>query len=108
MRRQFAHPGRDDGRRRLLVVLQQQRHSVGAKLGIDVVPPGHDRQQGVGIAARGHRFGRAEVDQRLAREVPGKTIKEMEDLLALSYEAFLVKLSRWQDVQIVESEEGDE
>jgi len=45
---------------------------------------------------------------RLAREVPGKTIKEMEDLLALSYEAFLVKLSRWQDVQIVENEEGDE
>lgn len=45
---------------------------------------------------------------RLAREVPGKTIKEMEDLLALSYEAFLVKLSRWQDVQIVENEDGDE
>jgi terminase small subunit / prophage DNA-packing protein len=45
---------------------------------------------------------------RLAREVPGKTIKEMEDLLAQSYEAFLIKLSRWQDVQIVEDEEGDE
>lgn len=45
---------------------------------------------------------------RLAREVPGKTIKEMEELLAQSYEAFLMKLSRWQDVQIVEDEEGDE
>lgn len=45
---------------------------------------------------------------RLAREVPGKPIKEIEELLAGSYEAFLVKLSRWQDVQIVEDDEGDE
>lgn len=45
---------------------------------------------------------------RLARDVPGKPIKEIEELLAASYEAFLVKLSRWQDVQIVEDDEGDE
>ena len=45
---------------------------------------------------------------RLARDVPGKPIKEIEELLAASYEAFLVKLSRWQDVQVVEDEEGDE
>ena len=45
---------------------------------------------------------------RLAREVPGKPIKEIEELLAGSYEAFLVKLSRWQDVQIIEDDEGDE
>lgn len=44
---------------------------------------------------------------RLAREVPGKPIKEIEDLLAASYEAFLVKLSRWQDAAVVE-DEGDE
>ena len=44
---------------------------------------------------------------RLAREVPGKPIKEIEELLAASYEAFLVKLSRWQEAQIVE-EEADE
>lgn len=44
---------------------------------------------------------------RLAREVPGKPIKEIEDLLAASYEAFLVKLSRWQDAAVVE-DEGDD
>lgn len=43
---------------------------------------------------------------RLARKVPGKPIKEIEDLLASSYEAFLVKLSRWQDATVVE--EGDD
>jgi len=43
---------------------------------------------------------------RLAREVPGKPIKEIEDLLAASYEAFLVKLSRWQDAAVIE--EGDD
>lgn len=44
---------------------------------------------------------------RLAREVPGKPIKEIEDLLAASYEAFLVKLSRWQDATVVD-DEGDD
>lgn len=44
---------------------------------------------------------------RLAREVPGKPIKEIEDLLAASYAAFLTKLSRWQDAAVIE-EEGDE
>ena len=44
---------------------------------------------------------------RLAREVPGKPIKEIEDLLASSYEAFLVKLSRWQDATVVEDEGED-
>ena len=44
---------------------------------------------------------------RLAREVPGKPIKEIEDLLAMSYEAFLVKLSRWQDATVVEDEGED-
>ena len=44
---------------------------------------------------------------RLAREVPGKPIKEIEELLASSYEAFLIKLSRWQDAAVVE-DEGDE
>lgn len=44
---------------------------------------------------------------RLAREVPGKPIKEIEDLLASSYEAFLVKLSRWQDATVVEEGEGE-
>lgn len=43
---------------------------------------------------------------RLAREVPGKPIKEIEDLLAGSYEAFLVKLSRWQAAAVID--EGDE
>lgn len=45
---------------------------------------------------------------RLAREVPGKPIKEIEDLLASSYESFLVKLSRWQDATVVEDEEGND
>lgn len=44
---------------------------------------------------------------RLAREVPGKPIKEIEDLLAGSYEAFLVKLSRWQDAAVID-DEGEE
>lgn len=45
---------------------------------------------------------------RLAREVPGKPIKEIEDLLAGSFEAFLMKVARWQDVQVVEEEDGEE
>lgn len=44
---------------------------------------------------------------RLAREVPGKPIKEIEELLAGSYEAFLIKLSRWQSVQVVEEGEDE-
>jgi hypothetical protein len=32
---------------------------------------------------------------RLAHEVPGKPIKEIEELLAASFDGFLVKLSRW-------------
>lgn len=32
---------------------------------------------------------------RLAREVPGKPIKDIEELLAASFDGFLVKLSRW-------------
>ena len=44
---------------------------------------------------------------RLAREVPGKPIKEIEELLAASFDGFLVKLSRWPEAQVVE-EQGDE
>jgi len=32
---------------------------------------------------------------RLAREVPGKPIKEIEELLAVAFDDFLVELSRW-------------
>ena len=32
---------------------------------------------------------------RLAREVPGKPIKDIEELLAVAFDDFLVELSRW-------------
>lgn len=42
---------------------------------------------------------------RLAREVPGKPIKEIEELLAAAFDAFLAKLSRWP---IQQQEEDDD
>lgn len=42
---------------------------------------------------------------RLAREAQGKTPQEVEDLLAVSFDAFLVRLSNWQAG--VETEEED-
>lgn len=56
------------------------------------------------VAAR--EFWRNEPS-RLAREVPGKPIKEIEDLLAKCFEAFLIKLAHWQSAQVVE-DEGEE
>ena len=44
------------------------------------------------IAAREHWRNEP---PRLAREVPGKPIKEIEELLAVAFDDFLVKLSRW-------------
>lgn len=57
------------------------------------------------VAAR--EFWRNEP-ARLAREVPGKPIKEIEDLIAGCFDTFLVKLSRWPDAHVVETEEGEE
>lgn len=45
--------------------------------------------------------------QKLAREVEGKPAKEIEDLLGASFDAFLVKLSRWPEANVIE-EEGEE
>lgn len=45
---------------------------------------------------------------RLAREFPGKSVKEIEELLSTAFDGFLVKLSRWSEVQVVEDNEGDE
>lgn len=45
---------------------------------------------------------------RLAREIPGKPIKEIEEQLAATFDTFLVKLSRWRDTQIVDNEDIDE
>lgn len=56
------------------------------------------------IAAR--EFWRNEPT-RLAREVPQKSIKEIENLLVSAFEAFLTKFARWQDAQIIE-EEGED
>lgn len=56
------------------------------------------------IAAR--EFWRNEPT-RLARDVPGKSIKEIENLLVSAFEAFLTKFARWQDAQIVDDEEGE-
>ena len=44
---------------------------------------------------------------RLAREVPGRPIKEIEDLLSASFEGFLMKISRWQHAVVVD-DEGDD
>lgn len=44
------------------------------------------------IAAREHWRNEP---ARLAREVPGKPIKGIEELLAVAFDDFLVKLSRW-------------
>lgn len=57
------------------------------------------------IAAR--EFWRNEPT-RLAREVPGKSIKEIENLLVSAFEILLGKMARWQDAQIVEDEEGND
>jgi len=32
---------------------------------------------------------------RLAREVPGRAVREIEDLIAAAFDAFLLRLSRW-------------
>lgn len=45
---------------------------------------------------------------RLAREVPGRPIKEIEDLLAAAFDAFLVRLSRWPEAHIIDADEGGE
>lgn len=55
------------------------------------------------IAAREHWRNEP---TRLAREVPGKPIKEIEEMLSAAFDGFLVKLSRWPDAQIVD--DGDE
>lgn len=59
------------------------------------------------VAAR--EFWRNEP-ARLAREVAAKSIKETEDLLAASFDAFLTKFSRWPTTAAapVEDEEDDE
>lgn len=57
------------------------------------------------IAAREHWRNEP---ARLAREVPGKPIKEIEELLAAAFDGFLVKLSRWPEAQVVENEEGED
>lgn len=51
------------------------------------------------VAAR--EFWRNEPT-RLAREVPGKPIQEIEGLLSTSFEGFLVKLSRWPQMETVD------
>lgn len=60
----------------------------------------------VAIAAR--EFWRNEPT-RLAREVPGKSIKEIEDLLVASFDAMLQKLSRWpltvQTSEVIDEDE---
>lgn len=57
------------------------------------------------IAAREHWRNEP---SRLAREVPGKPIKEIEELLAAAFDGFLVKLSRWPDAQVIDDEGLDE
>lgn len=57
------------------------------------------------IAAREHWRNEP---SRLAREVPGKPIKEIEELLAAAFDTFLVKLSRWPEAQVVDDSEGEE
>lgn len=57
------------------------------------------------VAAR--EFWRNEP-ARLSREVPGKPIKDIEELLSSVFEAFLTKLSRWPEAQVVDDEEGGE
>lgn len=44
---------------------------------------------------------------RLAREVPGKSLREIEDILAAAFDAFLVKLSRWHSATPDLPEEDD-
>lgn len=45
---------------------------------------------------------------RLAREVPGRPIKEIEDMLAAAFDAFLVRLARWPEAHIIDADEGSE
>lgn len=54
------------------------------------------------IAAREHWRNEP---ARLAREIPGKPIKEIEEQLAAAFDTFLVKLSRWPEAQVVEDDE---
>lgn len=44
---------------------------------------------------------------RLARELPGKTIKEIEDMLASAFDAFLTKLSRWPDAHVIDDQDAE-
>ncbi len=61
----------------------------------------------VGIAAR--EYWRNEP-VRLAREIPGKPIREIEAMLAASFDGLLLKLSRWPlSVQVADvDDEADE
>ena len=44
---------------------------------------------------------------RLAREANGKDAQALEDMLAEAFDAFLVRLSRWQEASPVEESEAD-
>lgn len=44
---------------------------------------------------------------RLAREIPGKPIKEIEDALIASFESFLVKFSHWRYHSLAESSDTE-
>ena len=57
------------------------------------------------IAAREHWRNEP---ARLAREVPGKPIKDIEEMLATAFDGFLVKLSRWPDAQVVDDNEEEQ
>lgn len=56
------------------------------------------------IAAR--EFWRNEP-ARLAREVPGKPIQEIEDFLSTSFEVFLAKLSRWPQIETYDGSDDE-
>ena len=43
---------------------------------------------------------------RLARELPGKTIREIEELLATAFDAFLTRLSRWPDAHVIDDQDA--
>ena len=45
---------------------------------------------------------------RLAREVPGKPIKEIEEMLSTAFDQFLTRLSRWPEAHVVEASEDSE
>jgi phage terminase Nu1 subunit (DNA packaging protein) len=55
------------------------------------------------VAAR--EFWRNEPT-RLAREVPGKPIREIEELLAVAFDEFLRRLAHWRTAAVADDEEG--